>query len=334
MSTDLRLVVVGQGPATEAFLEGLGQTDWAPQTVELLAAAPEPGASFGYRKRSLDIHPVDDFDFSSADLAIFLDESQSAAAWAEPAAAAGCMVVEASGILALRTDMPQVIDGLDPEGSLGAALERGLVVVPPAPAALLARLLVPLQALATVEAVQATVLRSMGGYGAAAVEELAAQTAALLNAQQRESKVFDAPVAFNLLPEAGEEEGGHAATELAMAESVRRYLARETVGVSASAVAVPVFHGDGMAVHVTLAEAVEPEAVAAALRDAGLAAAGGPLGPDPRTVAEGGGFQVGRIRVETSAPEHLALWAVADPIRGLTVPAALAITRLLAQELG
>ncbi len=333
MSTDLRLVVVGDGPAAEGFLAALSEVDWAPEALELLAARPEPGRTLSYRQRPVDVNPAGEFDFSSADLAIFLDDAPCAEEIADVAASAGCMVVDATGALSGRPDIPQAVAELDPEGALGAALDRGLVCVPVAPAALLARLLVPLEQFAGVAAVQATALRSMGGYGGAAVEELAAQTAALLNAQQREAGVFDAAVAFNLLPEAGEAEGGQAATELAMAESIHRYLARETLPVSASAITVPVFHGDGLALHVELARGVDPRGVAGALRDAGLAAADGPLGPDPRGVAESGGIQVGRIRVAGEDDRHLALWAVADPVHGLTVPSALAMTGLLVQEL-
>ncbi|MGM0477240.1 MAG: Asd/ArgC dimerization domain-containing protein [Pseudomonadota bacterium] len=333
MITELRLVVVGDGPAAEGFLEALSGAEWAPEMVEVLAGRPEPGRTLSYRQRAVDVNPAGEFDFSSADLAVFLDDAACAEEMADLAAAAGCMVVEATGAVSGRPDVPQVVAELDPEGVLGAALDRGLVSVPVAPAALLARLLVPLEQFAGVKAVQATALRGMSGYGGAAVEELAAQTAALLNAQQREPAVFDAAVAFNLLPEAGEAEGGQAATEMAMAESVRRFLARETLPVTASAVTVPVFHGDGLALHVELASGVDPRGIAGVLRDAGMAAADGPLGPDPRGVAEGEGIQVGRIRVIGEDGCHLALWAVADPVRGLTVPAALTMIGLLVQEL-
>lgn len=326
------LALVGAGPAAEAILEGLAETGWTPERIEVLAAKPEPGATLAGGGRSLDVAPVADFDFSVADIAIFVDDPNCAEAFAAPAAEAGCSVVEATGLLAHRQEIPQAVAGLDVEGVLADAIDHGLVAIPPAPAALLARLLVPLQRAAGLRAVDATALRGMGAFGGAAVEELAAQTAGLLNAQEREPEYFDAPIAFNLLPEPGLDDGS-AGVETAMAETARRLLATETLPVTASAVRVPVFHGDGLALHLTLEEPLSPEAAAEALRSAGITAAAGPLGPDPRTVAEGGGIHVGRLRVAPEDPRRLALWAVADPVKGLVAASALAVTGLLAREL-
>ncbi|MFW6191750.1 MAG: Asd/ArgC dimerization domain-containing protein [Thiohalospira sp.] len=326
------LALVGDGPAAEAILDGLAGTGWTPERIEVLAARPEPGATLAGGGRSVDVTPVADFDFSAADITIFVDDPACAEAFAAAAAEAGCSVIEATGLLADRQEVPQAVAGLDVEGVLADAIDSGLVSVPPAPAALLARLLVPLHRAAGLRAVDATALRGMGAFGSAAVEELAGQTAGLLNAQEREPEYFDAPIAFNLLPEPGLE-GGSAGVEAAMAETARRLLAIETLPVTASAVRVPVFHGDGLALHLTLQEELTPERAAEVLREAGITAAAGPLGPDPRGIAEGGGIHVGRLRTAPDDPRRLALWAVADPVKGLVADSALAVTGLLAREL-
>jgi aspartate-semialdehyde dehydrogenase len=98
-------------------------------------------------------------------------------------------------------------------------------------------------------------------------------------------------------------------------------------------VRVPVFHGDGLALHLTLDEPLSPEGAAEVLRGAGITAAAGPLGPDPRTVGEGGGIHVGRLRTAPDDSRRLALWAVADPVKGLVAASALAVVALLAREL-
>jgi aspartate-semialdehyde dehydrogenase len=154
--------------------------------------------------------------------------------------------------------------------------------------------------------------------GRAGVDELAGQTARLLNAQSIKTKMFPNQIAFNTIPAFdASDASGFTGEELQIAAEVRKLLGNEKLGVNISEVFVPVFYGHSLVVRV---ETQAPLTAAAAQRllaaAKGVATAKGkkPFGPIDLGGAEPK-IRVGRIRQAPESPQVLTLWSVADNVR-------------------
>jgi aspartate-semialdehyde dehydrogenase len=320
MSEKFDIAVVGcTSLVGEAILESLAQRQFPLGRLHAVDSKDAAGQKLEFRERYLTVESLDSFDFGKVRLAIFATSSKMTASHAARAAAAGCTVVDASGHFRERADVPLVVSEVNPEQLRG--LVAGAVVASPSPAAtLLALVLKPLQQRTGLERVHATVLYPASTAGRAGVEELASQTAQLLNARAIKPRVFDRQLAFNLLPLVGQPmEGGDSSEEASLARQLRR-LVDEHLAIDLTIIQVPVFYG--LAATVTVATA-DPLAAADAqellarapwLRVMEPAAADGY--PTPVTeAARHDELFVGRLRGHGSQPRGLNFWTVADNVR-------------------
>src|SRR5579875_2001749 len=117
--------------------------------------------------------------------------------------------------------------------------------------------LAPIHRAAGIERLIVATYQAVSGTGRGAVEELAGQAQAYLEAQAagREPSlapaVYRQPIAFNVLPEAGRFPAGedHTDEERKLMNETRKILADQTIRVSATCARVPVFVGHSEAVH-------------------------------------------------------------------------------------
>ena len=154
-----------------------------------------------------------------------------------------------------------------------------------------------------------------------AIEELTAQSAARLEGQPIESKVYPTQIAFNVLPHCDEFlANGYTREEMKIVWETRKILGDENIRVNATAVRVPVFVGHSEAVHIETREKASADEARRLLeatpgvrvvdeREAGAY-------PTPVTHASGTDHVfVGRIREDISHPRGLNLWVVSDNLR-------------------
>lgn len=330
--TGLRVVVAGAtGLVGEATVEALGDADLPVASVEALASDKSVGRTVQFGSRSLPISVLADFDFAQADLALFAVDAVAAGEHIPRALAAGCRVIDAS----LRYhDEPGVPLCLPSQDALADDVRSARLAALPLPAAAaLARVLAPLAAAAGLVRVDVTVLEPVSVVGRAGVDELAAQTALLMNGRPAsKARLFGKQAAFNALPEAG---GGvdAAAHELAVAEQLRRLLGRADLPVGISVVTVPVFFGCSIAVQVELERDLDADAARAVLaRAAGVRVVDQAKLRYPTAAVEAvesAEVLVGRIRADSSRGRGIALWVVADNVRTLAANLFVSATRIL-----
>lgn len=196
--------------------------------------------------------------------------------------------------------------GVDPSGRL-------LAIAHPASIAL-AFLLTKLEKAGKIERTIATILEPASERGHSGIGELQKQSAALLTFQPLPKDVYDAQLAFNVLPEFGED----APLQLALIEDrIHRDLARlrDDARASIRLVQAPVFHGYSMLVWVRYATPVS------AIEDV---FAGDPLvdfrseGVEPPTnagVTQQDGYQIGSIRRDRADANAFWVWVTFDNLR-------------------
>lgn len=140
-------------------------------------------------------------------------------------------------------------------------------IVPAHPVAVsLALLLLRLGRLGSVHSAWASILEPSSEYGRAAMDELHQQTVSLLSFQNLPKAIYDAQLAFNLLPSLGED----AKINLGVSEArIRRHYALLSGGrlpaVNVQLVHAPVFHGHSFSLAVEFEQSFTVEQIEQAL---------------------------------------------------------------------
>jgi len=172
-----------------------------------------------------------------------------------------------------------------------------------------------------IERINVATYQAVSGSGAEAIEELASQTAALLNGQPIKPEVYPKQIAFNALPHIDVFlDNGYTKEEMKMVWETRKIMDDASIQVNPTAVRVPVFFGHSEAIHIETKDKISAEQVRELLEEApGVTVldtrkAGG----YPTAVTESAGHDpvfVGRIREDISHPRGINLWVVSDNVR-------------------
>ncbi len=102
----------------------------------------------------------------------------------------------------------------------------------------------PLHDAAGITRINVATYQSVSGAGKEAVDELAHQTAELLNGRPVEAKVIAKQIAFNCVPQIDKfQDNGYTKEEMKMFWETQKIMEDKTILVNATAVRVPVFFG-------------------------------------------------------------------------------------------
>ncbi|WP_136475209.1 aspartate-semialdehyde dehydrogenase [Pseudomonas sp. DG56-2] len=317
MSQPIDIAVIGAtGTVGETLVQILEEQDFPVGTLHLLASNESAGSGVMFRSKSLRVREVDSFDFTKVKLVFFAAGPAVTRSFAPRAQAAGCAVIDLSGGLSA-----EAAPALVPEAN-GARLEKLTQPVqvssPSAAAVALSVALAPLKGLLDIERINVTACLAVSAQGREAVNELARQTAELLNARPLEPRFFDRQMAFNLLAQVGANDtDGHGALERRLVAELREVLGLPALKISVSCIQVPVFFGDSYSVSVQSRKVVDLAAVNAALEAADSIELV-EEGDYPTPVGDAVGqdvVYVGRVRGGIDEVEQLNLWLTTDNVR-------------------
>lgn len=335
MNQTFDIAVVGAtGTVGETIVQILEERNFPVADLHLLASIESAGSSVPFRGKNVRVREVDVFDFSNVQVVFFAAGPAVTSSYAAKASAAGCAVIDLSGVLpALQA--PQVVP--EANAQVLAGLPKPVQVSSPSPSATaLAVALAPLRGLHDFQRVTVTACLAVSAQGREAVSELARQTTALLNLHPLESNFFDRQMAFNLLAQVGTpDEQGHVPLEKRLVTQLREILDLPTLKVSVTCIQAPVFFGDSFSVSVQMAEPVDLDAVNAALEAAdGLELV--EAGDYPTAVGDAVGqdvVYVGRVRHGVDDTSELNLWITSDNVRKGAALNAVQLAELLIKDL-
>jgi len=163
--------------------------------------------------------------------------------------------------------------------------------------------------------------QAVSGTGKEAIEELAKQTADLLNGREVSCSVYPKQIAFNVLPQIDVfMDNGYTKEEMKMSWETKKIFGDDSIQVNATCVRVPVFFGHSEAVHLETREPISVEEVRSLLANApGVQLMDEQVpGGYPTAVTDSAGKDatlVGRIRADISHPNGLDMWIVSDNVR-------------------
>ncbi|RSC26774.1 aspartate-semialdehyde dehydrogenase [Pseudomonas putida] len=333
MSQPLDIAVVGAtGSVGETLVQILEELEFPVATLHLLASMESAGSSVMFAGKKVRVREVDSFDFAQAKLAFFAAGAAVSRSFAQKAREAGCSVIDLSGGL---DDALALVPEANGEAVDSLALPA-LLASPSSAAVALAVALAPLKGLLDIERVQVMACLAVSSQGREAVNELARQTAELLNARPLEPRFFDRQVAFNLLAQVGTtDEQGHAALERRLVSELRTLLGLPELKISVSCVQVPVFFGDSFSVTVQSRQSVDLQSVNQAL-DAAASVERVENDDYPTPVGDAVGqdvVYVGRVRHGVDEDQQLNLWLTTDNVRKSAALNAVQLAQLLIKKM-
>ena len=338
MSRQFDVAVVGAtGAVGEVMLEILAERNFPVGNVYPLASSRSAGNQVSFKGRQLTIGDLAEFDFSKAQIGLFSAGASVSAEYAPKAAAAGCVVVDNTSQYRYDDDIPLVVPEVNPH-AIARYTNRGIIANPNCSTIQMMVALKPIQDAVGIERINVATYQAVSGTGKEAIEELARQTAQLLNGKPVESSVYPKQIAFNALPQIDVfQDNGYTKEEMKMVWETHKILEDPGIRVNPTAVRVPVFYGHSEAVHIETRDKITADAARELLskapgvvvmdehRDGGY----------PTAVTEGANHDpvyVGRIREDISHPRGLDLWVVADNVRKGAALNSIQIAEILIQE--
>ncbi len=335
MSQHYNVAILGAtGAVGETMLEVLEERNFPVENLYLLASERSEGKTYRFNGKSLQVEKVDDFDWSQVHIALFSAGGELSAHWAPIAADEGVVVIDNSSCFRYEYDVPLVVPEVNPE-AVAEFRNRNIIANPNCSTIQMLVALKPIHDEVGIERINVATYQSVSGAGKAGIDELAGQTAQLLNGRPAENKAFAKQIAFNAIPQIDQfMDNGYTKEEMKMVWETQKIFNDASIAVNPTCVRVPVFYGHAEALHIETGTPIDADyAIQLLERQEGIEVFHGE--EFPTQVNEGGGSDhvfVGRIRNDISHHSGLNMWVVADNVRKGAATNAVQIAEVLIRD--
>ncbi|MEE8397331.1 MAG: aspartate-semialdehyde dehydrogenase [bacterium] len=284
--------------------------------LTLLASARSVGKTLRFGEQSHPVRELREDSFAGVDIALFSCGGARSRRFAPHAVEAGTVVVDNSSAFRMDPAVPLVV----PEINAASIKEhRGILAVPNCSTIAMVVPLAPLHRAFGVKRVVVATYQAASGAGAAAMEELRAETLALLEGRPFERKVFPTQYGFNLFPHNSQMlENGYCEEEEKMVRETHKILEDDAIAIAPTCIRVPVLRAHSEALNIEFRRPVTPAEAYAVLQSAPgveiFEDAAANRWPTPADASGRDPVLVGRIRKDRSQPNTLDLWLVSDQL--------------------
>ncbi|MDH5516822.1 MAG: aspartate-semialdehyde dehydrogenase [Gammaproteobacteria bacterium] len=338
MTKTVDVAVVGAtGAVGETMLSILAERKFPVGKVYALASARSKGKRVAFGDKMLVVEDLAEFDFSKVQIGLFSAGASISKEFAPKAAAAGCVVIDNTSEFRYDDDKPLVVPEVNPH-AIADYKKTGIIANPNCSTIQMLVALKPIYDAVGIKRINVATYQAVSGTGKEAIEELASQTAAILNAKEIKTEVYPKQIAFNVLPQIDVFlDNGYTKEEMKMVWETKKIMGDDSIEVNPTAVRVPVFYGHSEALHIETDEKMTADEARALLSKA----AGVKVlderkdGGYPTAVTEGANHDatyVGRIREDISHEKGLNLWVVSDNVRKGAALNSVQIAEILLKE--
>ena len=338
MSKLVDLAIVGAAnTAGEIILELLAERNFPVGTLYTLDVDNSAAKVVQFDNKNHKVKSVANFDFSKVKIVIFATDENISAEYAPKATAAGCVVIDNSRAFRQEDEIPLVVADINAE-LIANYSDRKIIASLSSISGLILTALNSLHQAADINHINISTYQSVSDYDKTGTEELAGQTANLLNMRPVETKYYPKQIAFNVLPQVGVVlENGYTQDEMDITAEIRKVLANEAIKINVTAVRVPVFFGDGATLHIETTNKLSAKQARDLLKNSdGIELVDGQeAGEYPTSVTDASGsneVQVGRVRENLSSDYGLNFWVVADRIRKCAALNSVQIAEILLKD--
>ena len=313
-------VVGATGAVGEAMMEILEERKFPVNNVFPLASERSAGSRLQFNGKSLVVQDLSTFDFSQAQIGLFSAGGSVSEYYAPKAAAAGCVVIDNTSHFRRDDDIPLVVPEVNAVRVKDYS-DRNIIANPNCSTIQMLVALKPIYDAVGISRINVSTYQAVSGSGKRGVEELAHQTARLLNANPIETDVFPKQIGFNAIPHIGDfQDNGFTLEEMKMIWETQKIFEDDEIQVNPTCVRIPVFYGHSEAVHIETREKITARKAAQLLKEfPGIKLIDAWVdGGYPTAVSDSAGTDsvfVGRIREDLHLDTGLDLWVVSDNVR-------------------
>jgi len=318
MSEPSVAIVGATGAVGHEFLRVLEERAFPMRSLKLLASERSAGRRLAFGGDQLVVEALGDRSFHDVDIAFFSAGGATSQAYARLAVDDGCVVIDNSSAFRMHADVPLVVPEVNSDALQG---HQGILANPNCSTILLVLALQPLHLRAGLKKVVVSTYQAASGAGQRAMDELRAQTRALLDGEPEPApEALLQSLGFNLFPHVDVfMEDGFTKEEDKMLYEVRKIMGLPELPVDATCVRVPVERCHSESVSVEL----ERELTVDAARELFAQAPGCELRDDPaefvypmpRDYAGRDAIGVGRVRIARCFDPGLTFWIVGDQLK-------------------
>jgi len=324
------------GAVGNQMISCLEERNFPIKSIKFLASSRSVGRKLKYKGRDIAVEELTEASFKGIDIALFSAGGGPSAKFAPFAASDGCVVVDNSSTWRMDPEVPLVVPEVNPH-AVAQFRNKGIIANPNCSTIQMVVPLHPLHQEYGIKRIVVSTYQAVSGTGKKAIDELDSQTRAILNFKKHENKVYPHTIAFNCLPHIDVFLGnGYTKEEMKMVHETRKILEDDTIGVTATAVRVPVFFGHSESINIETKREVSAREVRALLeRTPGVRVVDDPENNQYPLAIDAAGQDftlVGRIRDDESIENGINMWVVADNIRKGAATNAVQIAEILINE--
>jgi aspartate-semialdehyde dehydrogenase len=333
-----RVGVLGAtGAVGSTILDLLVERDFPAEEVVPFASERSAGRRIEWNGSQLECRALSAETIEGLDVVLSSAGGAVSSEWAPKLVEAGAVVVDNTSYWRMHEDVPLVVAGVNPDA---AASHKGIVANPNCTTMVMMMALAPIHRAVGLERLVVSTYQAVSGTGQRAIEELLAQSRALLAGEEvPDPRVYPHRIAFNVLPQVETfKDGDDYTTEerKVMAETRKILDIGEEVAISATCARVPVISGHSESVNLRTREDLSPEGCRELLAEAeGVVVVDDPgNGAYPMAIDAAGRDEVlvGRIRRDPGQERTLNLWIAGDNLRKGAATNAVQVAELLIER--
>jgi len=306
------------GAVGGAMLDVLKRRDFPLNELRLLASKRSVGKKITFKGKELEVQLLSTDAFEGIDIALFSAGAERSLDFAPAAAAAGAVVIDNSSAYRMNPEVPLVVPEVNPH-AIAQHKKHGIIANPNCSTIQMLVALKPILDKVGIKRLVISTYQAVSGTGAKAIKELDQQIKNYAAGKEMKASVYPYQIAFNCLPHIDSFlDNGYTKEEMKMVNETRKIFEDDQIGITATAVRVPVYYGHSESVNVE----TNSKITAAEVKELMANAPGVKLVDDlnnlkyPLATDCAGKFEtlVGRIREDDSIGNGINLWVVSDNI--------------------
>ena len=306
-------IIGATGNVGRKTLEVIEKKDIKFDNLFLVASSNSAGKKISFKGKDYEVHDLEKYDFSNANITFFAAGGKIAEQYAESAAKL-TTVIDNSSFFRMDPDVPLIVPQVNAEKI--NEMKKNIVANPNCSTAQLVLALKPLHDLYKIKRVIVSTYQSVSGGGKAPMDELIEQTKSYLDGNSVESKNFTKQIAFNIIPHIDVfSDDGYTKEELKMTNETKKIL-DNNIELTATCVRIPVLVSHSESVNIEFENPYSLEQIREALNNAD--------GCSVIDKRENGGYStpieatgsdetfISRIRDDKTKENSINLWIVSD----------------------
>lgn len=303
------------------------------KNLKLLASARSAGSVINFQGKDYTVLETTEESFDDVDIALFAGGPASRA-FGRLAQSKGVVVIDNSSTFRLEPDVPLVVPEVNPEALKN---HQGLIANPNCSTILLVSALYPLYQKSKIKRIIVSTYQAVSGAGKEAIDELTLQSRQVIAGETTKPEIFQHQIAFNLIPHIDVwVEDDYTKEEMKLVYETQKILNDDTIGITPTAVRVPVYRSHSESIYIETEEPITPEEAKEIFSATkGVILQDNPqenLYPMPLYTSDTDEVYVGRIRRDLTNPLGLNLWAVFDQLRKGAATNAVQIMEMLLEN--